>query len=167
VKGSKNLGGIYIQLINPIYRHLRHLGCSHEDAEDIVQDSFYKALLYLDGINPDRLSAWLFRVAVNRYYDQCRRQQNLPQVSIDCGPFLDRLTGDMEVEDIVLQREKVKTILETLNSINPTSRTLLLLKYDLDLSYREIAALMGLNEDTVKTYLYRARQQFRTRWEEY
>lgn len=48
-----------------------------------------------------------------------------------------------------------------LNSLNEKYSSLLIFKYEMDLSYKEIAALLGLNEAVVKTYLYRARNKFK------
>lgn len=74
---------IFKDKMNLIYRYLIKLGCSKENADDIVQDTFYKALRYIDGIQSDKLSAWLFKVAINKYYDLCRKNKRHIHVSID------------------------------------------------------------------------------------
>ncbi|MDU5111952.1 MAG: sigma-70 region 4 domain-containing protein, partial [Clostridium sp.] len=43
-------------------------------------------------------------------------------------------------------------------------RSLIILKYEMDLSYKEISVLLGLDENTVKVYLYRARNNFKKEW---
>ncbi|MEL4026988.1 sigma factor-like helix-turn-helix DNA-binding protein [Lysinibacillus endophyticus] len=43
-------------------------------------------------------------------------------------------------------------------------KQLLLLKYELELSYNEIALLLGMKEETVRTYLFRARKEFQKKW---
>ncbi|WP_170232704.1 sigma-70 region 4 domain-containing protein, partial [Sporosarcina luteola] len=43
-------------------------------------------------------------------------------------------------------------------------RQLLLLKYELELSYKEIALLLGMKMETVRTYLFRARKEFQETW---
>ena len=42
-------------------------------------------------------------------------------------------------------------------------KSILILKYDMELSYKEIALLLGTNEDVIKTYMYRARNKFKKR----
>ncbi|MCA0756238.1 sigma-70 family RNA polymerase sigma factor [Paenibacillus sp. N4] len=135
---------------------LRH-GASREDAEDIVQDSMLKGFLYLDSIDPDKFSAWLFKVAINRYFDMCRRKNRQVHLSIDsitlpaseCGPELS-----------YIRQETREEIQSTLGGLSDLSKRLLILKYDLHLSYKEIGVMLELKPETVKTYLYRARKQF-------
>ncbi|WP_343216266.1 RNA polymerase sigma factor [Clostridium frigoris] len=43
-------------------------------------------------------------------------------------------------------------------------KNLLILKYNMDLSYKEISNVLDINESTVKTYLFRAREQFKNKW---
>lgn len=58
-----------------LYRYLRKRGLTHEDAEDIVQDTCYKFLLYKDGIRSDIVMSWLYRVATNQFYDLKRKEK--------------------------------------------------------------------------------------------
>jgi RNA polymerase sigma-70 factor (ECF subfamily) len=53
-----------------------------------------------------------------------------------------------------------------LDDLNPIYKNLLVLKYVVGLSYWEIAEVLDINEQTVKTYIYRAKQKFRDTWRE-
>lgn len=147
-----------------IYKYLIKIGCSQDNAEDIVQDTFYKALKYIDGIQTDKLSSWLFKVAINKYYDLCRKNNRHIYLSIDEEIFKESLTDSKLVEDFILDSEKKEEILKILNSISDIHKNLLLFKYEMGLSYKEIAELLDINENTVKTYLFRAREQFKKVW---
>ena len=147
-----------------IHKYLIKLGCSQDNAEDIVQDTFYKALKYIDGIQAYKLSSWLFRVAINKYYDLCRKNSRNMQMSIDEEIFKESLTDNMLVEDFILNIEKKEEILKILNSISDIHKNLLFFKYEMGLSYKEIAELLDINENTVKTYLFRSREQFKKNW---
>lgn len=150
--------------MNLIYKYLIKLGCSEANAEDIVQDTFYKALKYIDGIQTEKLSAWLFKVAINKYYDLCRKNNRYIQLSLHEDIFKESLREDKLVEDFILDSEKKEEILKCLNSISEVQKNLLLFKYDMGLSYKEIAEILDINDNTVKTYLFRAREQFRKVW---
>lgn len=152
--------------MNLIYKYLIKLGCSQENAEDIVQDTFYKALKYIDGIQAVKLSSWLFKVAVNKYYDLCRKNNRHIHLSLDEDIFKESLSDSRLVEDFILDLERKEEILKILNSISDINKNLLLFKYDMGLSYKEIAELLDINENTVKTYLFRARDQFKKVWRE-
>jgi RNA polymerase sigma factor (sigma-70 family) len=161
---SEIINEIFQQKMNLIYKYLVKLGCDQESAEDIVQDTFYKALKYIDGIQENKLSAWLFKVAINKYYDLCRKNNRYIYLNIDEGIFKESLTDRKLVEDFILDLERKDEILQVLNSISDIHKNLLLFKYDMDLSYKEIGEFLGINENTVKTYLFRAREQFKKLW---
>ncbi len=56
---------LYKKQFKIICLYLVKCGCSVNDAEDIVHDSFIKAIEYIDGVAIENLSSWLFRVAIN------------------------------------------------------------------------------------------------------
>jgi DNA-directed RNA polymerase specialized sigma24 family protein len=53
--------------LNIVYKYLRKVGISHADAEDAVQETAYKYLLYYDSIKASKIRSWLIRVALNFY----------------------------------------------------------------------------------------------------
>ena len=69
-------------------------------------------------------------------------------------------------EDLLLQKEKRAEIEQVLEQLSPIHKQLLIMKYELDLSYKEIAGLLDIKEEIVKTYLFRARKQFQKKYGE-
>ncbi|ASA22205.1 RNA polymerase sigma factor [Paenibacillus donghaensis] len=140
-----------------IRRYLIRLGAGTADAEDIVQDTLYKALLYLEGIDERKFSAWLYKVAINAYYDMCRKHKRFQYMD----EAAEQAASESEQPDSLLLRQEQKELIErVLGKLKPASRQLILLKYEMELSYKEISSLLGISEGTVKASLYRARQQF-------
>ena len=68
------------------------------------------------------------------------------------------------MEESIISKEKSKEILEVLNLLKEEYRTLIIFKYEMNLSYKEISLLLGLDENTIKVYLYRARNKFKEEW---
>ncbi|EKY26699.1 RNA polymerase sigma factor [Clostridium celatum] len=64
---------LYKKQFKIICLYLTKCGCSISDAEDIVHDSFIKAIEYMDGVATENLSSWLFRVAINTYKNNLKR----------------------------------------------------------------------------------------------
>ncbi|WP_066175236.1 RNA polymerase sigma factor [Bacillus marinisedimentorum] len=141
-----------------IFKYLIKIGAGPQDAEDVIQESLYKFYLYIDSIEPDKAFSWLFRVAVNQYYDLCRKQKKQISVSFEHFELADEAPLP---EGYVQQSEMKKEIQVVLNQMAPLYKQLLLLKYELELSYQEIAEMLDLNPGTLKTYLFRARQSFK------
>ncbi|WP_054954851.1 RNA polymerase sigma factor [Paenibacillus dakarensis] len=142
-----------------IRKYLIRLGASPSDAEDLVQDTVYKAFLYMDSIEEKNFSAWLYKVAINQYYDLCRRKKWIT-VPIDA---MDLPAAELP-EDPLLLLEKKKEVEAVLNQLMPLHKQLLIMKYELELSYKEIGKLLGLRMEHVKAALYQARQQFKLKY---
>jgi RNA polymerase sigma factor (sigma-70 family) len=142
-----------------IKRYLIRLGADRNDADDIVQETMYKALLYIDSISPQKFSAWLFKVALNRYYDLYRKKQRTG-IPIE---FVD-IEGAEVPESVLLRKEQREEIEQVLAELNPIYKQLIIMKYELDLSYQEIASLLSIKVEMVKTYLSRARKQFQKKY---
>ena len=145
--------------MNQLLRYLIRMGVQPQEAEDIVQDTLYKALLYIDSIQADKFSAWLYKVAINNYYDICRKRKaiHLPIESVV-------VEDEEEPEGLLLQKERREEIEAVLQQLSPLHRQLLMMKYELDFSYKEIAELVAMKEDSVKTNLFRARKQFQKQY---
>lgn len=157
----------YYERSSIIRRYLVKSGCSQEDAEDIVQETFCKAIEYMPELSTDHISAWLFRVAINHWRDLCRKNKKAPSVSIDVLELAENLKDESDGEFLFLQKEESQKIRDALERLTDVHKNLLLLKYDMDLSYEQIGVLLNMNETTVKTYLYRARKAFQKEWSDY
>ncbi|MGM9923346.1 MAG: RNA polymerase sigma factor [Bacillus sp. (in: firmicutes)] len=156
----------YRQKSQIIFKHLISIGCSKENAEDIVQNTFYKAIENMVHLEVDNLSAWLFKVSIHQFYDLCRRKQRFPKVNIDDHAFITYFIQEETGEDLLLLKEFHGDIRHILDGLKPSYKNLLLLKYDLGLSYEEIAAMLDMKVETVRTTLYRARKEFKKKWSE-
>jgi len=107
--------------------------------------------------------SWLYRVATNQFYDLKRKETRHPTTELDEV----QLTSFIHIPEIqMLKKEKLKDIQNTLETLSILHQELLILKYELGLSYKEISALMNKNENTLKTHVRRAREEFTERFKE-
>ncbi len=143
--------------MNVVYKYLRKLNIPHVDAQDIVQETTYKFLLYYDTIRTSNIRGWLIRVALNVFHDQCRKNKYFVLAVED---KIDFFTDNNSPEDIVLVNENKSLIYRTLNLMKPKYREVIFLKYIIGLKYEDISRLLDMKLNTVKTYLARARKEF-------
>lgn len=148
-----------------VFSYLMKMGASKEDAEDIIQDTAYKFLLYLDSMEINNLESWLFRVAINQYYDMCRKRSRRNNIMLKFN--FQKLFEEDTPEQAYIQLEFTKDIHELLGKLNPKYSEMLVLKYSAGLKVTEIAALYKMKEGSVKTILHRARQQFIVEYRRY
>ncbi|MFJ7310731.1 RNA polymerase sigma factor [Peribacillus frigoritolerans] len=151
------------EILKFVYSYLLKMGASKEDAEDIVQDTAYKFLQYIDSVT--NTQSWLYRVAVNQYYDLTRKKSRRKEILLKFN--IHELFEEDTPEIALLQSELVKDIHELLKRLKPKYRQLLLLKYSTGLKINEIAELYGMKEGSVKTILHRARKEFIEQYRRY
>lgn len=142
--------------LNIVFGYLRKLGITKEDAEDAVQETAYKYLLYYDSIKISKIRSWLIRVALNFYYDRCRKQR---RYDLNLNEGLLKADTKEAPEMVILEKERRKEIDYALSLLKPQFQELLLLKYQSGLSYDEISTLLEINVSSVKTNLFRARKK--------
>lgn len=163
MKGD-NLEELLLDESKVVFKYLIKIGVSKENAEDIVQEALYKTLVNIDSVDEDKVRAWLFRVAINSYYNLYKKNKKHINLSLDEIDNLKIFTESLEVDYV--NSEKKKDISIVLNMLKPAYVKLLILKYFFNMSYKEIADITESNEQNVKVSLYRARNKFRNVWEE-
>ncbi|MBL7759411.1 MAG: RNA polymerase sigma factor [Sediminibacterium sp.] len=127
-----------------IVKNLRH----EEDARDIVQTAFEKLWKNRDSVETVKSKSYLFTVAYNQMIDHIRKNKRiqLKEEFPEDGRMQYQQHGNMR-----------KILMEALNRLNETQRSLVMLKDYEGYSYEEIGKIMDLNESQVKVYLHRAR----------
>lgn len=163
---TETLEDLYRNKFQIIFKYLIKVGCSKENAEDIVQNTFFKAIENMVHLDVNNVSAWLFKVSINQFYDLCRRNQRFPQVNIDDQAFISVFIQEETGEDLLLMKELQGDVRHLLEELKPSHKNLLVLKYDLGLSYEDISLMLDIKVETIRTTLYRARQEFKKKWSE-
>ncbi|MBS4199124.1 RNA polymerase sigma factor [Bacillus sp. FJAT-49732] len=161
---SQFLLKIYNKQAKMIYFYLKKNGCNHEDAEDIVQESYMKYIAYSSGVPSDKALSYIFTIAMNEFKKMLKKKGKEQVISINDFRFWNNLSEDWDTESSVLNTETNQEITLTLECMKEIYKQLLVLKYELELSYKEIALLLGMKEETVRTYLFRARKEFQKKW---
>lgn len=141
-----------------IYRFLLRLTRSQEDARELAQETFLSAYQALPRWRPEaRLSTWLFRIARNQALDRLRRTQRVEFVALDEG-LADHIPADTPTPEAALQaRQRIAALEGALARLSVEHREILLLRDIEDLSYEDIAEVLGIGLGTVKSRIARAR----------
>ena len=141
-----------------LYRWLYHLAHDRHTAEDLAQESFLKAFAGLKRFRPgSNFSAWLFRIGHNNFANQHRASARKRQPLPPDLPDPDR--GPVEQ---VLSQEALEGLARALNRLPTDFRSALLLRVEGGLSFREIADVLDLTEETARWRVFKARQKLLT-----
>lgn len=146
---------LYRRYHGQVFRYLRLRSHSTEDAADLTQQVFLKALDGLPRYKPGGapFAAWLFRIARNVAVDASRRRRVTADLDLVPDAVLADDTADPEAG--VLTRERLEGLRVLISRLEPEQRELLALRYAGGLSSREIAAVVGRSESAVKKQLTR------------
>ena len=151
------------------YAHVR------EDAEDIVQQSFQKAFVYLHKFEgKSAFSTWLTRIAINEALMLLRHGRAMREVSVDDHGEAEGNAASLEMPDSspdpeasYLRRERAQILSETLGNLRPGMRKAIELRELAELSTEETAQRMGVSVAAVKGRLFHARKKLREKLSRY
>ena len=143
-----------------VYRLALRMGLSPADAEEAAQEAFIAAWRGLPRFRGDsRFSTWLYQLATHAAIDLMRREKKYKD-SADVEDAVLPDTAESPQEEIE-RREKQETVQRALQALSPQGREILLLRYQAELGYEEIAAVLGLPNGTVKSRINRAKAQLK------
>ena len=136
-----------------------------DDAADMTQETFIKAYRALSGFRGDsKFSSWLYRIASNVCLDFLRSRSRHPQVSLSTVDEDDRATFELpdmrqNPEEQLMKKLSMEAVRRGLEQLPEQQRQILVLRELGGLSYAELAQMLGLEEGTVKSRIFRARKR--------
>jgi RNA polymerase sigma-70 factor (ECF subfamily) len=141
------------------------LGNRH-DAEDVTQDVFFEAYKSLKRFRfESKLSTWLYRIAVNRSLNHQRKRKLERWLSLDFEAREETAvdsgysgTTEDGPDDAMEKKDTERIVQEAINSLPDQQRIAIVLNRYEELSYEEIAKIMGVTVASVESRLHRAKQ---------
>jgi RNA polymerase sigma-70 factor (ECF subfamily) len=143
----------------PIYAlAYREIG-REEDARDVCQETFLRAFRALSGFRGEaKFSSWLYRIALNLCRDWVRRERRSPVVQppedVELMDLAAAREGSASIEDLIARKDLVRRVERAMAVLPEEQRTAIILKEYHELTFQEIADLVGCPLSTVKTRLY-------------
>lgn len=143
----------------PIYWHIRRLVVSHEDAEDILQETFIQVYRFAGSFKGDsKIYTWLYRIATN----ECTRhfRKNNKREKND-GLIAERMSGelsetDMENSDVILFKFQ-----QAILQLPERQRIVFNLRYFDELSYEDIGQILNSSVNSLKTNYHFANEKIK------
>lgn len=145
----------FLQHADSLYGFASRLTRTADDAKDLVQDTFLRAMRYIDryeeGTNKH---AWLFTIMHNLFINQYRKQKRNPLIPIEGD---NGFHFDSPVKPEVFQHSFSDELMIAFNLLKPDMKTVLFLCDIENLKYDEISKILNIPLATVKTRIHRAR----------
>ena len=152
---------------NKVYSLALRMVGNEEDARDMAQEAFIRAFNSLTGFRGDsKFSVWLYRLTSNICIDFLRSRAKKRTVSMTWTDEEGEDAGELEIPDETWSPERElerrmtrESVRRGLDSLSPPYREILVLREINGLSYDEIASVLGIEEGTVKSRIFRARKK--------
>ena len=143
---------IYADYYSEVYKFVLTLCQNPTLAEEITQESFFKALKNIDSFNGNcKLSTWLYKIARNTFYSYTKKHNR--QVDYP----LDAILSDENVEEQFADKEIAYAIHKVLHKLNEPYKEVFWLRIFGELSFAQIGALFEKTESWARVTYYRAK----------
>ncbi len=133
----------------PLYWQIRRMVQSHDDANDLLQNTFMKAWLSIENFRGDaRLSTWLYKIAINEAITHLARERKRNNISIDdeASTLAAIIEADTNIDGDRLAQELRKAIA----TLPEKQRIVFNMKYFDDLRYEDISNILGTSIGALK-----------------
>ena len=150
--------------IDALYRYGMVLSCNRADASDLVQETYVRALNFRNELRGgNNLKSWMFTILRNIWLNQFGKARSSPGLTErDCAELMDIAAGlQHDAHQQLMWKVKTERVREAIRQLPGDLREVILLREYEDLSYCEIAELVGCPVGTVISRLARARTRLR------
>lgn len=142
----------------PLLLYALSLTREQAEAEDLVQEAYYRFLAVFDQMETLHYRAWLIRVVHNLFVDKYRKAKRGADEKLQ---FQLLPESQLDPLAVTLQQEKYHQLYRGLEKLSPVYQELLFYFYFMELSIREVSQLKGFTVGQTKTLLSRGRSRLR------
>ena len=138
-----------------LYWLIRKMVLSHDDANDVLQNTFLKAWTNIDHFRGDaKLYTWMYKIALNETITFLNRQRAINQISLDDADvfMLEKLSGDEYFDGDALQLKLEEAVL----TLPEKQRIVFQMKYHEDMKYEDMSEILGTSVGALKASYHHA-----------
>jgi RNA polymerase sigma factor (sigma-70 family) len=147
------------QYTGEIYSYLWRMLRDHQDAEDVLQETFLRAFKSFPGLRDDsNFRAWLYKIATNAAYTQLKQRTRRES---HFAVFIENIQGTNPPP-----RELVLAVLTAIESLPSKQQASLMLRKYQNLSYSEIGNVLNCSPDSARANVYQALKRLRAEFTE-
>jgi len=130
-------------------------------AEDLTQETFFRAYKHLDDFQGNcSLTTWLYQIAKNLFVDYLREDKKYGKLELN-----EEIAGRDNVS-LVEEKENLKRLYRMIHQLDEPYKEVFLLRYNEELSFRELGEIFHKSENWARVIFYRAREKLRKKIKE-
>src|SRR5258705_1075932 len=163
--GADRVDATGIEYIDGLYSYALVLTRNHAEAEDLVQETYVRALQAMGRLRADsNIKSWLFTILRNVWLNQLRKWRNGPRMvdlEVDNGAANSIIEPSKNSHDLYVSKMETEQVRAAIQELPAEFREIILLREYEDLSYQEIANVLDCPIGTGRLRLGRARAKLR------
>ncbi|MCM1499377.1 MAG: RNA polymerase sigma factor [Clostridium sp.] len=154
---------LYRLYFHDIYLYLFALSRNKEVAEEITQETFFKAMKSLNRFRGDcDIRVWLCQIAKNSFYTYCTKNKHFEAVEVN-----EELSDDrVQIEKDYINKEQAQLVRRILDHMEESYREVFRLRVFAELPFRKIGEIFGRSENWARVTFHRARLKIMKEMEE-
>lgn len=152
-----DMGSLYEENARHVYLFLLRLCGDSDLAEDMMQDTFLKAVEKVDSFDSRcDITTWLCQIAKNNFYDYLRKKKNIPPMA-ELEP---ELSADKPtIEDMIISGEAEREIRQIIHKLEDPYKEVFMLRFYAELSFREIGMTFDKSEVWARVTYLRSKEK--------
>jgi len=148
--------------LDAAFNYARWLTRNDADARDVVQDAYVRALRFFSSLRGDDARAWLLTIVRNTWYGRFSRHGGLEQPAVFDEMNDNRTDESLDPEALMIQQQAVDRVRRAIEELPVDFREVIVLRELEGMSYKAIAAIVGIPIGTVMSRLARGRERLLT-----
>ena len=145
---------IYNEYFRGVYTFVLSLSRNEKIAEEITQETFFKALKGIDKFKGNcKINVWLCQIAKNTYFTYLDKQKRFETEDIS------KIVSESSIEEIMLNKEETFRIHKSIHFLDEPYKEVFMLRVFGELSYNQISQLFEKTESWGRVTFYRAKQK--------
>lgn len=138
-----------------IYWHIRRFTCSHEDTDDLLQETFTKIWTALPSFREDaRLFTWIYRIATNEALNFLRKKK--VRALFSSGSLTEEMAKRIDSDPYFSGNELQRILMKSIQKLPDKQKTVFTMRYFDGMSYEEIAEITGSSAGSLKASYHHA-----------
>lgn len=151
---NKTFGLLVSKYQEKIYWHIRRMVVIHEDADDVVQNTFIKVFRNLENFKGDsKIYTWMYRIATNESITHLKKKQRRSLTSV---PWEETVAEHLKADSFFDGDEATRQLLVAISKLPEKQRLVFQLKYFDNMTYKEISEILDTSEGALKASFHHA-----------
>lgn len=156
-----NMDAIYRQYALPLKKYIYSMCKDSDLSDDIVSETFYKAIKNINSFYGGNIFTWLCTIAKNIFFNHTKKKETQNESLEEKG--VDIVSHEDSVEDVVLRKQSSIELYKNMQQLDSVEREVIYLRNFAELSFKEIGEVLNKSENWSRVTYFRCKEKIKRR----